>query len=59
MPPRTKGVPNHYATLGLTPPCDAAQIRKAYRAAAKKWHPDKNRDNIEEATERFKMITEA
>ena len=27
--------------------------------AALKWHPDKNADNMEEATERFKEITEA
>ena len=27
--------------------------------AALKWHPDKNADNMEEATERFKEISEA
>jgi DnaJ-class molecular chaperone len=27
--------------------------------AALRWHPDKNADNMEEATERFKEITEA
>jgi len=30
-----------------------------YRRLALKWHPDKNPDNQEEATKRFKEISEA
>ena len=33
---------NHYATLGLDRRCTLAQIRAAYRALAKQFHPDVN-----------------
>merc|ERR1719469_1510732 len=45
--------------LGL--PCgaaaDAAEVRKAYRREALRWHPDKN--SAPEAIERFKLIAMA
>ena len=57
------------ATLGLhahpVSPCDARPAslpRLSYAVgfqAALKWHPDKNTDNLDEATEKFKEITEA
>ena len=31
---------NHYEVLGVEPASDAAQIRKAYLAAARRYHPD-------------------
>ena len=34
--------PNHYATLGLDRRCTLVQIRAAYRALAKQFHPDVN-----------------
>ena len=37
-----RSVPNHYATLGLDRRCTLAQIRAAYRALAKQFHPDVN-----------------
>jgi curved DNA-binding protein len=38
---------NHYATLGLDRSCTLAQIRAAYRALAKQFHPDVNRSSCE------------
>ena len=35
------------------------ELTKAYRKAELQWHPDKNMDNLEEATARFKEIQEA
>jgi curved DNA-binding protein CbpA len=34
-------------------------IKKAYKKAALKWHPDKNKDNSEEASNKFKEISKA
>lgn len=50
---------NYYNILNVERGADEASIRKAYFKAALKWHPDKNPDNIEEATEKFKQIAEA
>lgn len=35
------------------------EIKKAYRRQALKWHPDKNPDNQEEATNKFKSVSSA
>ena len=45
--------------LGLHPNAPPADVRKAYRALALKWHPDKNLDNADEATEQFKIVQAA
>jgi len=50
---------NYYKALGLSPDATDIQIKKAYRKLAIKWHPDKNPDNHEEASEKFKVINEA
>ena len=47
-----------YAALGVPRSADAAQIKKAYRKLAKKYHPDSNKGNAE-AEQRFKEISEA
>lgn len=50
---------DYYEILGLKKDASAADIKSAYRKAALKWHPDKNKDNKEEAETKFKEINEA
>ena len=48
--------PDHYSILGVLPDCDAKQLEIAYKALAKKYHPD----HSETADlDRFKEITGA
>jgi len=49
---------DYYKTLGVPKTAKAADIKKAYRDLARKYHPDANKGNAE-AEERFKEITEA
>ncbi|MCF5223126.1 J domain-containing protein [Pseudomonas syringae] len=49
-----------YEHLGLTDmSVDLSAVKKAYRDAAMKNHPDKNRGNEAEAAERFKVVSNA
>ena len=50
---------DYYEVLGLKKSATEAEIRKAYKKLAMKWHPDKNRNNQAEAEARFKEISEA
>lgn len=38
---------------------DFDTIRRQYRKLALQWHPDKNPENAEEATQKFRAIQEA
>ena len=38
--------PTYYAALGLTPAASLAQIQRAYRRLALKYHPDSNTENL-------------
>eukprot|EP00516_Mucochytrium_quahogii_P006546 CAMPEP_0203751714 /NCGR_PEP_ID=MMETSP0098-20131031/5747_1 /ASSEMBLY_ACC=CAM_ASM_000208 /TAXON_ID=96639 /ORGANISM=" , Strain NY0313808BC1" /LENGTH=562 /DNA_ID=CAMNT_0050641571 /DNA_START=530 /DNA_END=2218 /DNA_ORIENTATION=- len=49
----------HYEVLSVERDADADALKKAYRKLALNWHPDKNRDNIDEAEEKFKEIVAA
>ena len=51
-------VKNHYATLGVPETASALEIKGAYRALARRFHPDRN-PNDSEAERRFKDIAEA
>jgi len=50
---------DYYEILGVPKSADESQIKSAYRALAKKHHPDMNRDNPKEAEEKFKELSEA
>lgn len=49
---------DYYSVLGVDRTADSAAIRSAYRAGAKKLHPDVNRDEPK-AEEQFKDLNEA
>jgi len=48
-----------YGILGIGRDASDADIKKAYRKMAVKWHPDKNPDQKEEAESMFKAVAEA
>ncbi len=50
---------DYYKILGVNKDATDVQIKKAYRKLAIKWHPDKNKDNKEEAEKKFKEVAEA
>ena len=48
-----------YYILGVKNPSSQIVIKKAYYMLAKKWHPDKNPNNLEQANEMMKKINAA
>ena len=52
------GAIDHWAVLGLDPGADTAALKRAFRAQARRWHPDLN-GNDPVAEERFKQVNEA
>merc|ERR1712166_1700840 len=56
---RCAAAPNVYSTLGVAADADKDVIQKAYRKLARKYHPDKNRDNAAAAEATFAKIAYA
>lgn len=50
---------DHYETLGIEKSATEAEIKKAYRSMALKWHPDKHSEDKDTATAQFQKISEA
>ena len=50
---------DYYEVLGVDKNASAADIKKAYKKMARKYHPDLNRDNPKAAEEKFKEVNEA
>src|SRR5688572_11008558 len=50
-------MPDHYATLGLSPTSDQVVVRAAYLALMRRYHPDNNPS--EAAAERTRAINDA
>ncbi|CAE7247140.1 dnaJ [Symbiodinium natans] len=50
---------DHYAVLGVPRTASEAEIAKAYRSLALRYHPDKNQSKVKDAEVGFKRISEA
>ncbi len=50
--------PNYWSLLGVSPECEASELKSAFRKEARKWHPDLNKNDVN-AEERFKLINQA
>mmetsp|Transcript_83469 Transcript_83469/g.259546 ORF Transcript_83469/g.259546 Transcript_83469/m.259546 type:complete len:425 (+) Transcript_83469:70-1344(+) len=50
---------DHYKVLGLDRSASDADVRRAYKKAALRWHPDKNPTAREHAEYMFKKVAEA
>jgi len=50
---------DYYGILGLNKNASQEDVAKAYKELALKYHPDRNPDNLEESTKKFKEVQEA
>jgi DnaJ-class molecular chaperone len=48
-----------YAILEVSKDASPTQIKSSYKKLSVKWHPDKNQNNVEEATSKFTEISNA
>ena len=50
---------DYYEILGVSKGASAQEIKSAYRKQALAWHPDRHKEDKEEAERRFKEVNEA
>jgi uncharacterized membrane protein YkvA (DUF1232 family) len=50
---------NYYEMLGVDPKADPEEIKRAYYAKLKIWHPDRNADRLDAAEEITKALNQA
>ncbi len=50
---------NPYSILGVAPDASQSQIKDAWKEKVRQWHPDKNRDRLEEAQRKTRRYNEA
>ncbi len=50
---------DYYKELEIEKDASESDIKKAYRRLSLEWHPDRNPHRLEEATEKFKRISES
>lgn len=50
---------DYYRVLGLKKTAKAGDLKRAYHKLMIKWHPDKNPENIKEATQNSNLVTDA
>lgn len=51
--------PDYYKVLGVDKGATEKEIKSAYKKLAVKWHPDRNPDNQEKASQKFAEIAQA
>jgi len=59
MTSNTQRILNYYEFLGVDSGASDEEIKQAYRAKLKEWHPDRNMDRLEEAEETTKILNQA
>jgi len=47
---------DYYSILGVDKSADEAALKRSYRNLARRWHPDKNPNQKDEAEERFREV---
>lgn len=50
---------DYYEVIEVEKTATIEEITQSFRRLSKKWHPDKNHNNKEEAEEKFKELVEA
>ena len=59
FPNNTSSNNKYYDILNLNKNCSQSDIKKSYHKLAMIYHPDKNKNNLEENSKKFKDISEA